>query len=105
MCVCHRALVFLCVFKHEINQHSSTFSLLSLSLSLSRKAFAALLALENGQLPRRQEPSGTLQELQRSHAHPRGGVRRRLFRGRWHRYQTTLRLRDDVLPGGERLCG
>lgn len=39
-----------------------------------RKASAALLDLQVRQLPGGQEPSGTLQELQRSHADPRGGV-------------------------------
>lgn len=44
------------------------------SSNISRKASAALLDLQVRQLPSRQEPSGTLQELQRSHADPRGGV-------------------------------
>lgn len=48
-----------------------SFSPLTLS---PRKAFAALLDLQTRQLPGRQEPSGTLQELQCSHADPCGGV-------------------------------
>lgn len=43
---------------------------------LSRKASAALLDLQIQERRRQQDGSGTIQELQRPLAEPRGGVRR-----------------------------
>ncbi|XP_037316509.2 proline-rich protein 5-like isoform X2 [Pungitius pungitius] len=69
------------------------------------KPLPSLLAVQTRKPAHPQEPSGPLQELQRAHADPCGGVRLRLFRGRGRRHQAPLGLRDDLLPGGEQLFG